>query len=386
MPKANITNTFVKRARCPKEKKKIDYFDTTDTGLVLEVRATGTKTFYYRYNENGTTHQKKLSDGKSMNANEARSIIQAIKKDKVYNTPITLQSKLQLEPKHTSITLEEFYDTQFYNYIKTTKKSYKIDNGFFKNHIFPSLGKFPLDSINSAMISKLHIDLVNSKHMKKSTANNLHIYLSHLFNMAMTWNIITTTINPMSKVKRFTVSQTQDRYLTLQEIQTLLGITNNYPHKYIRYIIPMLLLTGARKMELLGARWCDIDITNRLWTIPQTKTNKVRYIPISKQLEKLINAIPKYNDTYIFYSPVSKRHITNIEIHWNRIRKQAKIPDVKIHTLRHTFASNLVNQGVSLYEVQKLLGHSDIKMTQRYAQLSNQSLYDAVSVAGRIMG
>ena len=107
-------------------------------------------------------------------------------------------------------------------------------------------------------------------------------------------------------------------------------------------------------------------------------------IPITPQLEKVISSIPKHNQ-YLFPNGKESKPIVNLTYHWHKIRKLAHIEDVRIHDLRHSFASALVNSGRSLYEVQQLLGHSDIKVTQKYAHLSKNSLYDAACSAGDML-
>jgi integrase len=146
----------------------------------------------------------------------------------------------------------------------------------------------------------------------------------------------------------------------------------------------MLLLTGARKREVLDATWSDFDTLNNLWTIPITKNGKKRILPITPPLLELLETIPKQSK-YLFASPKTKKPYVSIFNSWNTARIKAGLPEVRIHDLRHTYASALVNAKCSLYEVQMLLGHSTAKMTQRYAHLSNESLMRASSCAGKLL-
>lgn len=145
-----------------------------------------------------------------------------------------------------------------------------------------------------------------------------------------------------------------------------------------------LILTGARRSEVLRSQWVDIDFTNRIWTIPITKNKKVRKVPISDTLMELLQSIPK-ESKYLFPTNTKLGHYKDIYRTWDIARRKAGICDVRLHDLRHSFASMLVNSGRSLYEVQTLLGHSSIKMTQRYAHLSDESLHKAVSCAGKLL-
>ena len=131
---------------------------------------------------------------------------------------------------------------------------------------------------------------------------------------------------------------------------------------------------------MITAQWRYIDLVNKIWTIPLTKNGKIRRVPITPQLETILNKQPKINQ-YIFPNSSTNKPIVNLMFHWQKIRKDANIQDVGIHDLRHTYASTLVNSGRSLYEVQQLLGHSDVSVTQKYSHLTNNSLYEAASCA-----
>ena len=135
------------------------------------------------------------------------------------------------------------------------------------------------------------------------------------------------------------------------------------------------------KRNAITARWKYIDLESKIWTIPLSKGNKVRYVPITPTLEKLLTNITKDKSPYIFPSTRDpKLPISSYQHHWYKAKELANLPDLRIHDLRHTFASTLVNNGRSLYEVQHLLGHSNIAVTQRYSHLSKSSLHEAASV------
>jgi len=154
----------------------------------------------------------------------------------------------------------------------------------------------------------------------------------------------------------------------------------------LQYIVPALLLTGARKREVLDAQWSEFDFDKRQWRVTKTKLGKPRYIPISDGLKALLDSVPKVEGCdYVFANPKTGKPYVQIFCSWDTARKKAGMPEVRIHDLRHSHASFLVNGGRSLYEVQKLLGHTQIKTTQRYAHLSHDTLLDASNVVGRLI-
>jgi len=376
MPDADITEKFVKRVKLPIDKNKVDYFDKTLKGFMLEVRSSGSMTYYYRYTHNGTTKMKKIASAAYMSSDKAREVVNELKRSKELDVTISLNP----EKSTSTITLGTFFEEHYSPYIKASKKSSKDYHAFFHNHILPLWANTPMDKITRSMISKRHLSFIQQG-QNPASANKFLKLLSYAYNLALQWEIEGITHNPVLRVKKFKLQENMDRYLNKEEIQRLLSAASFSKSLHIYHIIQFLLLTGARRSEVLSAQWSHIDLHARLWSIPITKAGKVRHIPITPQLEHLIKSIPRTKSKYIFYSPEDpKKHLTNIYGPWNAIRKRAGLEDVRIHDLRHTFASTLVNSGRSLYEVQQLLGHSNIKITERYAHLSKNSLFDAASV------
>jgi integrase len=188
--------------------------------------------------------------------------------------------------------------------------------------------------------------------------------------------------NPTAGIDLHKENNKLERYLTHKEALRLFEALEKSESKHLKYIITMLLLTGARKNEVLQAKWSDFDLEQRIWSIEFNKTGKVRHIPLGDSVMKLLNALPRIEgNAYLFPSPATGKPYIQIFNSWDTARKRAGLPDVRIHDLRHSFASFLVNSGRSLYEVQKILGHTQVKTTQRYAHLSQESLIAAANTA-----
>lgn len=143
----------------------------------------------------------------------------------------------------------------------------------------------------------------------------------------------------------------------------------------------MLILTGARKREVLDAKWEDFDLVSRAWRIPLSKGGKTRHVPLSDGALQILASVPKVEGSpWAFANPDTGKPFVSVFCAWNASRKRAGLADVRMHDLRHSFASFLINNGRTLYEVQKLLGHTQVKTTQRYAHLSKETLMDATNV------
>ena len=138
---------------------------------------------------------------------------------------------------------------------------------------------------------------------------------------------------------------------------------------------------------MLDAKWVDFDFERRLWRIPTTKLGKPRHVPLSDGALSILTNMPRVKECpWVFANPKTKKPFVSIFSAWDTARRKAGLADVRIHDLRHSFASLLINSGRSLYEVQKLLGHTQIKTTQRYAHLAPETLLEATNAATRAVG
>lgn len=146
-------------------------------------------------------------------------------------------------------------------------------------------------------------------------------------------------------------------------------------------ILQFLLSTGARLNEALQARWEHLDIKKRLWKIPaqNSKSKRVRSVPLNDSAIAVLSQLE--TQEYLFVNHLTGLPYKTITKVWQRIRLKANLSNLRIHDLRHQFASFLVNNGRSLYDVQMILGHSSPVVTQRYAHLSTKSLQDAANSA-----
>ena len=190
--------------------------------------------------------------------------------------------------------------------------------------------------------------------------------LRHFFNYCIKRGLIDK--NPCSGIKKLN-ELSRLKTLSDEDIQKLIaGATN----KLTRDIISFLVYTGCRKGEALNLKWDDVDLKNDVIAIKGTKTKYDRYIPISKPLKSILNGIEKNHGLYVFNDNGAK--LGDFKRSFHTACRNAGLKDMRIHDLRHVFASALVMNDVSLYKVGSLLGHRTPNMTQRYAHLKPGSL------------
>ena len=215
-----------------------------------------------------------------------------------------------------------------------------------------------------------------------------------MLNLARHWGHIAAITPGLSAIKPLSLGDYKQRFLTEQEIERLLNACRVSSHPFILDFVQLLLLTGARKGEALGAVWRDVDMAKRVWTVPKSKNGRSRRIVLNSAAVGVLNHIrstterlflPAGPTAPVFTNPKTRKPYDSLYVPWYVVRRAAGLDDLRIHDLRHTFASLLINKGVSLYEVQNLLGHSSMQMTQRYAHLSPDVLHNRAEVVGHII-
>jgi integrase len=362
-------------------KGKVDYFDDRRSGLLFEVRASGGKTWYLRYTDaRGLQRQHRIANAADMSLDQARKAAAELRGQiALGNDPSTQKAVLRAVP-----TFSDFIAERYLPFVKGYKKSWNSDDSYLRNHLLPAFGKKHLDQITKHDVIALHHGM-RAKGYALGTANRCLILLRYAMNLAVRWEIAGMTKNPTKEVPLFEDPSNKERYLSEEEAHTLYRAVQASDNPKLKYIIPMLILTGARKREVLDAKWTEFDLERKQWRVSITKAGKPRYVPLSDGVLQLLSTLAHDSRTWVFPNPKTGKPYVSIFCSWNTARKQAGLADVRIHDLRHSFASFLVNAGRSLYEVQKILGHTQIKTTQRYAHLSKNTLIDAANVVPSFM-
>jgi integrase len=158
------------------------------------------------------------------------------------------------------------------------------------------------------------------------------------------------------------------------------------PKKY-RPMVIVSLNTGLRKSEQLNLQWRDVDFRQGLLQVRNSKPGDSRYIPMNAAVVQALKTLPRrIHSPFVFAGRKAEAHMNDLPKYWEEYLKKAKIENFHWHDLRHTFASRLVMAGADLYTVKKLLGHHDMKMTERYAHLAPDFLKGAVDLLTKKTG
>ena len=251
----------------------------------------------------------------------------------------------------------------------------------YARYISPHLGGKALADVSKADVASLHRKLED----KPRTANLVLAVLSKFMNWAEAHDLRPQHSNPVKWVKKYRENR-RDRFLSEEELKALgrsldQELENN-GNIHVVAAIQLLILTGARVSEILTLKWDYVDLENNLLLLPDSKTGR-KAILLNTAAAELLRSLPRMaNNPYVICGNREGRHLVNLRKPWRRIRKRAGLDDVRLHDLRHTFASWAARTGGSLPKIGALLGHSQVQTTQRYAHLVPEDLRNLTEKVG----
>lgn len=382
-----------------------DYFvwDTELKGFGLKVSKGGRKTFVCQYRTGGgrSGESRRMSIGAYSSAfpldkarTEARKIL-----GKAATGEDPAAEKQELKNRMSVSELCE----QYLAYGCGTKKQSTLatDRGRIVRHILPLLGRKTVQDVTRADIKRFLQDVANGKTATdektvlrgraivrggKGTATRTVGLLGGIFSYAVDLGIIES--NPVQGIKRF-ADKKGERFLSQQELARLGSAMREAERDGANAsalaIVKLLVFTGARKGEIESLKWQDVDFDNSVLRLGDSKTGQ-KSILLSAGALSVLSEIPHLEgNPYVFPAHRGKRNYVGVPKVWRRIRQLAALPDVRIHDLRHSFASLAVSGGASLPVIGALLGQKNAATTQRYAHLSNDPLRQVnEAVGGRI--
>lgn len=254
-----------------------------------------------------------------------------------------------------------------------------------RKYILPMLGQLSVMAIEKGDIVRWHRSMSATPY----AANRFLNLLSHMFNTAEAWGLRPDNSNPCRRIQKYP-EKSRERFLSPDELsrlgRALSDAASGDESIYVVGALRLLILTGARLSEILTLRWEHVDFESRLLRLPDSKTGK-KTIALPAPALDILASLPKQEgNSFVICGAMTGAHLVNLQKPWRRIRKDAGLDDVRIHDLRHSFASVAVAGGASLPLIGALLGHTQPQTTARYAHLgSDPRLAAADAVANRIV-
>ncbi len=373
MPKARIDLALVTSAVCPPGRSKLDFYDLEIKNFILEVRPGG-MTYAYRYNDlAGRQCQQKIAKVGDLTPAAARKEAQKLRsRVATGDYPGAAKALARSIPQYS--TLADLH----LEYALLHLKSFTSTEMVIRRHILPRFGKVRLTDITNRDVS-LWLAAKQAEGLAPATVEKLRVTLGRSFELGAQANIPGTEKNPARGIPRKPLNNARERFLSAEEAARLRDAVAMSQNTQLKHIVGLLLLTGARLGELLNAKVTDLDVERRSWLIPTSKTGRSRHVPLSSAALAIIAELPRFQACqWLIPNPETLTRYVSIKHSWQRAIRVAKLPGLRIHDLRHSAASFMINSNIDLFTVGKVLGHASYQSTMRYAHVANENLLAAV--------
>lgn len=397
-------------------------WDDEVPGLGVRVYPSGRKAFVLSYRVNGRKRLMTLKDTRVLTLDAARKQARKVLANLDDVDPLEAKQRIA-----KAGTVKELCEEYIKRYAKKHKRSWKDDQGRINRRIIPAWGNLKAANIKDADVATLHTKIGATKLYE---ANRVIELVSKMFELARRWGFVTTDHpNPAANVDHFKELK-RDRWVTAEELPKLAEAIDEEGNIFARYALWLYLLTGARRSEVIKAKWQDVDLSRKEWRLPETKAGRVHYVPLSEPALAVLGKVPQVEgNPFVFIGNKPASHLVNIDKPWRRVRDRAtvklwaessgrtselvadltieleRIPsreevekaatfelptairDVRLHDLRRTVGSWLAQSGNSLHLIGRVLNHSSQSTTAIYARFGQDHVRQALEQhANKIMG
>ena len=342
-------------------------------GFGVRIKTTGVKSYIvqYRNRTTGDTRRKTLGKhGPLLTYTEARRRARVILGQAIDGKDPVADSR----EARRALTMKQLADDYIANHATPRKRPRSLvnDRNMLASVILPALGRRRIKDVSPSEIRTLHNRMVGTPYH----ANRMLALLSSMFSYANRAGL--RPDNPVKGIERFH-EERRERWLTNEELSRLIDVLVSHPNQKAANAVRLQILTGARIGEVLKAEWSHFDLDRGIWTKPShhTKQRRTEHLPLSSQAIDLLstmrdNAQPE--SIHLFPGKAKGKPISEIRKFWRGVCETADLQGYRLHDNRHTYASHLVSEGLSLEIVGRLLGHTNPMTTRRYAHLADTPL------------
>ena len=378
-----LTDIAIRRLPLPGKKgtSKIHYDDDVK-GFGARVTANGARSFVLNYvTRSGRERRYTIGDCGDWTTTDARNEAKRLRSLIDQGGDPLADIEAERSAPTVAALIARFREEHFPRLRASTREDYEY---MLQRHVIPHFGEhIKVADVTFANCDALHRKITKAGH--KYRANRVLALCSKMFTLAIRWQM--RTDNPCKGVERNT-EHSRLRYLSAAEMARLMKALAEFPDQDTADIFRVLLLTGARRGEVLAMKWADLDITAGTWTklAQAVKGNRTYEALLSAPLRQLLSEIEQRRagkrSEYVFPGNGESGHISSINRAWKQLKKSARITGLRVHDLRHSFASELVSGGASLPLIGSLLGHRSVQTTQRYAHLYPDAKREAIERVG----
>jgi integrase len=390
-----LTDRIVRELPAPVRGAKITY-DGGDpnkrvSGFGVRVTTAGQRAFILNYWIRGLERRCTIGRFPDWNTSDARAKAKELKREIDQGGDPLLEERKEREAPTMRDLIERWHAVKAPK--KTSERSRREDESLIRQWIDPELGNRKVAEFRASHIDRLHHKI--TAHGTPVRANRTIALVKHLFNLAIRWEL--RADNPAAGIE-WNHEEPVGRYLEGDELDRLVAALAADRNQTAADAIRLMVLTGVRSGEVFKAVWPQFDLEAGVWTKPSSHTKRKRShrVPLSAAATQLLlgmkeqaaagaqqqQRLPSPN---LFPAARRNGHIVDVKSTWRRVCAAAGLDDIRIHDLRHSFASLAVNAGVDLPVIGKLLGHTQLKATMRYAHLFDSPLRVATGRVGAIV-
>ena len=357
--------------------REIIYWDPDLRGFGVRVYPNGAKV--YLVQGRGPRGSKRMTVGRhgTISADEARRQAGALlTRIRAGEKP---ESSPHTEHRPTVADLAERYLREHVA-VRCKPNTVKGYRQMIVRHILPSLGDLPIVALGREHVAELHYRLRKTP----VAANDTVGMLSRMLNRAEAWGLVPAESNPCRFVTPYRTRRLE-RFLTEQEFRRLGEALGDLEARgrvpvHAAAAIRLLMLTGCRRGEVLTLQWEDVALARNEIRLPDSKTGP-RVVPLSPAAARVLADVPRFvGNPWVIAGRKPGRRLTFLAYYWYQVRERAGLDDVRLHDLRHSFASRALALGEDLTMIGKLLGHRKIQTTARYAHLARDSVKEAAAL------
>ena len=402
-----ITDRFIKTLPAPAKGYKI-YYDGDLAGFGCRIHSSGGLAFVLNYLVNGRERRIVIGNYPAWSSSAARERVKTLKRDiDIGHDPLDqkqgkVEGVMAARSAPTVADLYERYDRE--HLPRKSPRSAADDRSMWRNDILPRIGEIKVADLTHEDVDTLHRTISETRPVR---ANRVIEVLRKALNLSIRWEWRTS--NPASGTHK-NVEVKRDRFLSEAEIHRLCDAIHREGNRTAADAIELLMFTGARKSEVLQCRWSEFSLAEGIWIKPSahTKQKKEHRLPLSQDAVNLLKRRKVESvSEYVFPGNTSEKHVGDLRGAWIRICIDADFveeqtppstpararapstpptaitlkPTLRIHDLRHSYASILASSGFSLPIIGALLGHTQVQTTARYAHLLDDPLREAVNKA-----
>ncbi len=354
----------------PVEPKDYFVWDATLPGFGVRVLPSGVKTYQVQYRKGARTRRAALGRHGTITTEEARTIARGMLGQVAGGLDPVEEIALERMAPTMADLCDRFLELHVDVRLKPgTARDYRAQ---IRQRIKPALGCFKVTDVHRKDVANLHYRMKGTP----TQANRTLAVLSKMFNLAEMWGLRPDGTNPCRHIPKYKENK-RERYLTHAELMRLGDVLtaaerDGSETPFVTAAFRLLLLTGCRLMEIQTARWDYI--TDRGLELPDSKVGR-RCVPLPNAARAVLAGLPRTGGhPFIIEGKRPDAHITDLQHPWRRLRAKAGLDDVRIHDLRHTYASIAVSGGMPIQMVGRLLGHTQLQTTLRYAHLADDPI------------